>query len=431
MKRDLINQLTIWKSDPLRMPLILRGARQVGKSWLVKEFSAQFTHFIELNFDEDEDARILFSGKLDVEKLLEKIRFYSGKKIEYGKTLIFLDEIQECPAALKALRYFKENCAGLHIIAAGSLLDFLLEEMGMPVGRVQFLYCRPLSFGEYLTAIERNDLREYIQSPEMDLSIHGQMLELLKTYMWVGGMPAVVDAWIKYSDENQCRSLQDRILIAYRQDFLKYAKKNQTKHVETVFLSVPYQLGNKFKYKLAGEGVKSATLRSALSLLSMAGIIHPCYHSSGQGQPLSAGQNRNRFKTFFFDIGLAQRLMGLDLKDWVTTPLDVKYMGSIAEQLVAQEYIAYSNPEKPCELYYWHRESPGSNAEVDFLFLKNNSIVPVEVKSGVKGGMKSLNQFLGSHPHSKYGLKISQGTRHQSSTLQEISLYGLEAWMKS
>ncbi|MEE9451881.1 MAG: ATP-binding protein, partial [Gammaproteobacteria bacterium] len=371
------------------------------------------------------------TGKLDTQQILEKIRLYTGKKIEYGKTLLFLDEIQECPLALKMLRYFKERCPELHVIAAGSLLDFLLEKISMPVGRVQFLYCYPLSFGEFLTASDRSDLREYIRSEDIDPSIHIRLLELLKTYMWLGGMPAVVDAWLKLADAEKCCSLQDRIITAYQQDFLKYAKKNQIRNVESVFLSIPKQLGNKFKYTSVDNTGKSQSLKNALSLLFMAGISYPCFHSSGQGHPLGANKNEKRFKVFFFDVGLAQRIMGLTLKDWVTAPIDVKYLGAVAEQLIAQEYIAYSNPEKPYELYYWHREEAGSNAEVDFLFLKDKLIIPVEVKSGVKGGMKSIKQFLNTHPHSKYGLKISQGIKQQNQHMQEISLYGLEAWLKS
>jgi predicted AAA+ superfamily ATPase len=214
--------------------------------------------------------------------------------------------------------------------------------------------------------------------------------------------------------------------------FFKVCQKNQIEKVESTFLSIPKQLGNKFKYKTVDDSIKSQTLKSALSLLSTAGIAHLCYHTSGQGLPLGAGRNDKRFKVFFFDIGLAQRLMGLDLKSWITKPIDVKNLGAIAEQLIAQEYIAYSNPEAPCKLYYWRREDKNSNAEVDFLFLKNNLITPTEVKSGVKGGMKSIKQFINTHPHSTYGVKISQGIKQENTGhLKEISLYGLEAWLTS
>jgi predicted AAA+ superfamily ATPase len=430
MKRDLMSSLLTWKTDPLRVPLILRGARQVGKSWIVRAFGESFDSFIELNFDEDEEVHSLFSGRIDIDLLLQKIQFYTGKKVEPGRTLLFLDEIQECPQALKTLRYFKEKCPELHVISAGSLLDFVLEKVGLPVGRVQFLYLFPLSCVEFLSVSGKADLREYIQSQEFsDEAIHNVLLEQLKTYMWLGGMPAVVDAWLTFKDAAKCQSLQDRIITAYQQDFSKYAEKKQIHNVEMVFANIPHQIGKKFQYKSINENVRSTSLRSALSLLVTAGVACECFHTAAQGLPLAAGKNEKRFKVFLFDIGLAQRMMGLSLKDWVTRPIDVKYLGGIAEQFVAQEYIAYSSPEKPYELYYWHREEKSSNAEVDFVFLKSGTIVPVEVKSGTKGGMKSLRQFIETHSTTSYGLKISQSLRHASPALQEIAFYDLKGWL--
>lgn len=430
MKRDLLKQLLSWKTDPLRMPLIIRGARQVGKSWLVREFGKTFENFIELNFDEDENTKAFFESQLSLQDILDRIQFYTGKKIENGKTLLFLDEIQECPRALKMLRYFKEKIPELHVIVAGSLLDFLLDKEGLPVGRVQFLFLYPLSFGEFLDASGRSDLREYIHSTIKDPSIHSLLLELLKIYMWLGGLPAVVHAWITYRDAEKCQALQDSIMIAYNQDFHKYARKNQIPSVEKVFLSIPQQLGNKFKYKHVDHETKSNTIKNALELLIKAGIAYPSYHTGGQGIPLGANKDEKKYKVFFFDMGLAQRILGLRLRDWVIMPVDVQHMGSIAEQFVAQEYIAYSPPTKPSELFYWQREEQGSNAEIDFLWVKNNMIIPVEVKSGVKGGMKSMLAFLNSHPHSTMGLKISQKMPSLHGNIQEICLYEIEAWLK-
>ena len=429
MERDLSPYLHEWKSDPLRVPLILRGARQVGKSWIVRQFGQSFDSFVELNFDEDEELHSLFNARIDIDLLLQKIQFYTGSKIEPGKTLLFLDEIQECPKALKTLRYFKEKCPALHVIAAGSLIDFELENVGLPVGRVQFLYLYPLSFVEFLSVSGKIELREYIKSHKLsDEAIHKLLLEEIKTYMWLGGMPAVVDAWLTLKDPVKCQALQDRIITAYRQDFSKYAKRNQIANVEMVFANIPNQIGKKFQYKNIDDGVRSSSLKSALSLLVKAGVAYECFHTSAQGLPLAAGKNEKRFKVYMFDIGLAQRMMGLSLKEWVTKSLDIKYIGGVAEQFVAQEYVAYCPPEKPHELYYWHREEKSSNAEVDFIFLKDGQIIPVEVKSGTKGGMKSLRQFLAMHEATPYGLKISQSLRNTSSNLQEIAFYDLKEW---
>lgn len=428
--RDLYNYLLKWRSDSLRMPLILRGARQVGKSWLVNQFGKTFDCYIELNFDWDEGASSLFDGNLEIHHIVENIQFYANKRIVPGKTLIFFDEIQECPRALKTLRYFKEKMPELHVIAAGSLLDFTLEKIGVPVGRVQFLYLYPLSFVEFLNANQRSDLREYIETNKtIEPAIHKILLELLKTYMWLGGMPAVVDAWLRTRDPIGCQSLQDRLISAYRQDFQKYAKKTQIDNVDKVFASVQQQLGKKFKYSDVDPEVKSHSLKNALSLLIKAGVAYPCYHTSAQGLPLAAGMNEKRFKVFFFDIGLAQRMAGLSLKNWVISPLDVKYLGAVTEQLIAQEYIAYLNPEKNPELYYWHRETSASNAEIDFIFEKMGNIIPVEVKAAVKGGMKSLKSYQQSHPNTPYGLKISQNIKAEHGDVKEISLYALRAWL--
>lgn len=426
----MLDLLTIWREDPERMPLIIRGARQVGKSWLVNSFAKSFENFIELNFDLDESACQLFAGQLTVQNILDKITMFAAKPIEPGKTLLFFDEIQECPRAIKMLRYFKEQLPQLHVIAAGSLLDFMLDQVGLPVGRVQFLYLNPLSFGEYLTAIGRDELRQGIKRQLIDQALHEVLCEEVKNYMWLGGMPAVVHSWIKFRDPMRCQSLQDRLLVAYQQDFHKYAKQNQIDNVDQVFFSIPRQLGKKFKYKDVNEHIKSSSLKSALMLLAKAGVAKICYHSNAQGLPLSAGRNSQRFKVYFFDIGLAQRLMQLNLKDWLTTPLDINYLGAIAEQLVAQEYLAHSSPELPTDLYYWHREGGTSNAEVDFLFVKDGKIIPAEVKSGTKGGMKSLNRFLETHTNTAYALKISQNLMAQHGDLHELSLYGIEAWLK-
>ncbi|MBU0456134.1 MAG: DUF4143 domain-containing protein [Pseudomonadota bacterium] len=430
MKRDALETLRAWKDGSLRKPLILRGARQIGKTWIVKELGKQFENFVAIDFEKEKSACNLFKENLVANELLLKIGIYTKNKIVPGKTLLFLDEIQACERAILALRYFYEEIPELHIIAAGSLLDFAIEKIGIPVGRVQFLYLYPLSFGEFLTACDRQDLRDYVKQQNIDETIHKLIMKELKIYLWLGGMPAVIDYWIQYRDIIGCQTLQDEILEAYKQDFSKYAKKKQIEHIDKVFQSIAVQLGNKFKYVHVDRDIKSTVLKEALSLLVKANVAHLCYHTSGQEQPLGASRNDNMFKAYFLDIGLAQRLLNLSLSDWFLEPLEIKTLGNMAEQFIAQELLAYaSNRIKP-QLYYWHREAKNSNAEIDFVTVKNNQIIPIEVKAGATGTLRSLSSFLSSHTKSPYGLKIS--AHHSFGKMDHvfhIPLYGLEAWL--
>lgn len=430
MKRDLLKSLLEWKNHPLRKPLILRGARQVGKTWLVQELGKSFQNIITLNFEKQRSAGELFQGDLNIQKLIENLKIYCGENIVPGFTLLFFDEIQECEAAIVALRYFKEELPELHVISAGSLLDFTLEKIGVPVGRVQFMYLHPLSFGEFLTALDRSDLREYIYQEKIENIIHEKLLEHVKTYFWLGGMPAVVEAWLEQKNPLLCQELQDEIILSYRQDFSKYAKTHQIEKVDKLFAMIPKLLGQKFVFNKVDPDLRSNALKEALLNLEKAGVAHIVYHSSAQGFPLSATQNEKRFKVYFFDIGLAQRVLGIQLKEWLLMPLEVTYLGAMAEQFVAQEYIAYTAIKSPGELFYWHREDKQSNAEVDFLFVTDHQIVPVEVKSSSTGRLRSLHAFLTTHPHSKEALKICEYNFSLHNDIRTIPFYGIEAWLK-
>ncbi len=430
MKRDIETELVAWINHPLRKPLILRGARQVGKSWLAKSLANHFEHFIEINFDKDKSAALLFEGDVNIAQLLERIEIYKKVQIIPGKTLIFLDEIQECEAAFKTLRYFKEEMPELHVIAAGSLLDFTIEKIGVPVGRVQFMYIHPLNFGEYLTAMGESKLRGHISCSPIHEVFHQQLLMHLKYYFWLGGLPAVVLAWRDHKRADYCQQVQDEIIQAYRDDFEKYARKNQIFSVEKIFSAIPLFIGQKFKYASVDPESRSTILKDALLKLQNAGIAHITYHSSGQGLPLAATQDDKRFKVYFFDIGLAQRMLRLNLSDWLLTPLEVRHMGAICEQFVAQEYVAYTSITESPRLYYWHREARNSNAEVDFLFTLNGKVIPTEVKSGKTGSLKSLHYFLESHPNSNFGIKLSELSYHKNATLVTVPFYAIEALLR-
>jgi predicted AAA+ superfamily ATPase len=433
MKRLAFNNLQEWKQSERRKPLLLRGARQVGKSWLAKQLGQEFEHFAAFNFEKEPALKAFFTDNLDPHQLCEKLALHSQQVIQPGKSLLFFDEIQACPQAITALRYFKEDYPQLHVIAAGSLVDFALEEVGMPVGRLQFLYIYPLSFNEFLSVQDRDDLIDYINKQDISEPIHTQLLEHVKTYFWLGGMPEVVGTWLTTRDAYACQDIQQDILTTYQQDFSKYAKQKDLPYLEKVFHKIPEQLGNKFKYVNIDPEARSVNVKNALSLLCKAGIAHRVQHSSGQGLPLTASTKDTIFKVFLFDIGLAQNLLGLKLDQWLGAKLDVKHLGGIAEQFVAQEYIAYSPQTLPAKLFYWQREAKTSNAEIDFIFLKQQTIVPVEVKSGKGGTLKSMALFLQEHPHSEQGLRVSElnfsfDAQHR---IESVPFYGINSWLKS
>lgn len=431
MYRECLKELEAWRTSPARKPLLLRGARQVGKSWLAREFAKQFKCFIEINFEKKPDAKQFFADNLELPELLEKLELYTNKKIVPDETLFFFDEIQECPRAIIALRYFKEERPDLFVMAAGSLIDFTLEEIGMPVGRIQFLYLYPLSFREFLIAQDRTDLCDYIAKQKIDPVFHQQLLEQVKTYFWLGGMPAVVELWLKERNPALCQQVQEEIITSYKQDFSRYKHPAKIEHLDRIFEAIPKQLGKKFKYVNVSNEVRSNEFKKALDALCKAGIAYQVYHSSAQGFPLSATQKDNHFKVFFFDIGLAQRILHLEIKQWLLTTLEVQHIGATAEQFVAQEYIAYTATTAPANIFYWHREQRTSNAEVDFIFVKNEKIIPVEVKAGTTGTLRSLQLFLQEHPNSPYGLRISEKNFSQDNKIESIPLYGIETWLKN
>jgi hypothetical protein len=243
-------------------------------------------------------------------------------------------------------------------------------------------------------------------------------------------MPAVINAWLTYKDASLCQELQDRIIYSYQQDFYKYARKHQVDYMIQVFNAIPMNIGKKFKMSRVDNTVKAGALKQALLLLVKAGIAYQCFHSAGHSTLLGAEQEDSKFKVFFFDIGLMQRMLGLDLKQWSINAMTLPALGGITEQLIAQEAIAYAHSTAPHPLFYWHREAKSSNAEVDFLFLKKGQVYPVEIKSNMQGGMRSLHRFLETHPQPLTGLKISDFGYAQQAHLEEIPLYGLEGWLK-
>lgn len=433
MNRLINYYLRQWKHSIHRKALLIRGARQVGKTYAVRDFGKSFDGYVEINLEKQREAHQIFQGDLNPKEMLQKLSLVVDQKIIPGQTLLFLDEIQIVPRALTALRYFYEEMPELHIIAAGSLLDFAVEKEGIPVGRVQSLYMYPLSFIEFLAAMDKKLLVEEIYShtldSEMSVPVHKKLLKLVAEYLVLGGMPEVVQCWKSVQDAKECTALQNTILDTYQQDFGKYAKARQIDFLEILFREVPRQLGHRFKYSTIGNDFRKRDLAPALKLLETAGLVHPVYHSSGQGIPIGAQSDPEDFKTIFLDIGLSQALLGLDLAQWFLDPLgELVNKGPLIESFVGQELLAYGNPHKNEQLYYWHRETRTSQAEIDYAIQCGQVILPIEVKGGSGNSLKSLHIFLETHSHSPYGIRFST---HNYSRYEKVHSYPLYAVIKA
>ena len=406
----------------------------MGKSYLAREFGREFESFVEINFEFSPQLCATFEKDLDPKRIVRDLSLFTGKEIVPGKTLLFLDEIQECPHCLKSLRYFYEKLPELHVIAAGSLIDFILEEIGLPVGRIKPLYLYPLSFMEFLEAMGQRLLRQEIDSidqiKELPLILHNKLMDLLGEYLAVGGMPEAVQEWVNSGNIKHCSTIHQTLVDTYRQDFSKYARKSEQKYVDIVFNSIPRLLGKKFVYSSVSPELRTRELRPALDLLVKAGVAHVVYHSSSNGVPLGAEVNPSICKVIFLDIALAQSLLGLDQGQWILKPAEsIVNRGQITEAFVGQELLAYSSPFRKRSLHYWLREKSGSRAEVDYVSEWKGKVVPVEVKSGKAGTLKSLNFFLQTKNTTPFGLQFSPNgySINLERRIVSVPLYGISA----
>jgi len=427
LKRTIERELEAWKTSEKRKALLVRGARQVGKTWSIRNLGRSFDTFLEFNFEEDPDLKGFFSGSLDPHFLCERLSAYSGTSITAGTTLLFLDEIQACPSALKALRFFHEKMPELHVVAAGSLLEFALEEISsFGVGRIEYRHMYPLSVREFMRACGHEGTLDLVCRERTGGGtdpLHGQLVELTRTYMLIGGFPEIVQHYVNTRDLPGCMALLDDLITTLRSDFAKYRKRVPTSRLNTVFESVAAQAGSKFMYSHVPGGLRSEQIRNAVELLVLAGLVYRIPHSSAQGIPLGAQANHRRFKMMPCDVGLYQRLCGMELSDEITRDNEaVVNSGPAAELLVGTELIASRSPRMKPELFYWHRESRNSNAEVDYVVQAGRDIVPVEVKAGKRGTMRSLRIFLDSHA-AAYGIRTSLEPFGKYDDIRVIPLY--------
>lgn len=407
LPREIDKYLQNWKDDPNHKPLLVRGARQVGKSRAIRHLGESFPHYIEVNLEKRQELKSLFEESSDVKDLSQKLGILFKQPIIPGKTLLFLDEIQSCAAAIKSLWFFKEDFPELHVVAAGSLLEFALKDISsFGVGRVRSIFMYPLSFDEFLIAQDKADWVKAKKdaSPEHPLffALHTELAQQYRIFLMVGGMPASVLKWIETHDYKKCMYEQNDIQQTYYDDFAKYGSKISPQLLRNTLQSVIQQIGDKFVYNRVEGEYRAAEVKKALELLCNAGIVKQVSHTSANGLPLGAQGNANFRKYIYLDSGLLLRVLDMELGG--TQQLSEKILagaadelvnkGGLAEMEVGLEMLKYSSPLLSQDLYYWENTDRGTSSEVDYVVSKNLEILPIEVKSGTSGKMKSLRYFL-------------------------------------
>ena len=406
ISRSIDKTLEEWKESTTHKPLLLRGARQVGKSSAVRHLGTQFKYFAEVNFESAKSIATFFKGDLDVKLISSKISNYIQVPIIPGQTLLFLDEIQACPEAIMALRFFKEDYPELHVIAAGSLLEFALQSLPtFGVGRIHSVFMYPMTFDEFLVAMDMGGLlamrREATVTHPLDAPFHDKLVNLFRTYLMVGGMPEAVATWRETTDFLKCQQVHQDIILTYEDDFNKYGRRVNPELLRLTLHGVCHQIGQKLTFSRISEGHRSAQIREALNLLTLAGLVIPVVATSANGVPLDAESDEKRAKYLFLDSGLLLAILHLDgqlghdlIKLIMTaTPQDLINKGSITEMVAGLEISRYKSPVMRPRLFYWEKTG-NSIAEIDYLSIRSMKVLPIEIKAGTQGGMKSLWIFM-------------------------------------
>lgn len=395
MKRNFTEKLKDWNNMSVRKPLIIRGMRQTGKTWCVRDFAKTFYQdtFLEVNFEFSRQWHSVFERDLNPKRICEELELISGIPIKGGKTLLFFDEIQLCPRALASLRFFYEKMPEVPVIAAGSLLDFALEEIQFPVGRVKFAELHPMSFAEYIAA-SGNDLLAAVVSgvpKELSDSVHAKLLEELRLYSIVGGLPECVKTRIEGGSLLDVRSVQNDLIIAFEQDFAKYPKHMDATILRDVWRNAYMSVSRQISYAALSREHTGVTNKKAIELLEKARLVKLSRAVASATLPFDLNATP-RIKPFAGDIGLYQAMSGRPADEVLReTDLLATYNGALAEQFVAQELAASLGGSEP---HWWKRDAKNAQAEVDFMVAVGGKVQPIEVKSGAAGRLKSLHQLL-------------------------------------
>lgn len=396
MKRNAISELIRWKNSTERKPMVLKGARQVGKTWLMKEFGQNYyDNFVYFNFDEEDEMKSIFETNKNPHRIIELLSMICGEKIEPEKTLIIFDEIQECPEALNTLKYFKEKANEYHVIAAGSLLGTLLAKpKSYPVGMVNLLDVYPLTFDEFLEAAD-SGLYAYYENIEKDQQIeeifHNRLLEAYNYYLIIGGMPECVSSWIKYKDPAKVAQIQRELIEVYENDFSKHNGKVNSGRILMVFRSIVAQLAKpneKFMYGAVREGGRARDFEEAIEWLVSAGMLNRVYNVSKMEHPLSAFDKLDQFKLFVFDTGLLKHMAGID-NAAILLKTDYQFKGPLTENYVLQQFRGQFEVEPR---YYSDK-----NSEIDFVLQNGMEIIPIEAKGGEDKSAPSFKKNVTDH----------------------------------
>jgi uncharacterized protein len=430
IEREIDKVLIEWKNKSDRKLLLLRGARQVGKSTAVQELSKYFENYVEINFESQLEVHQFFKGNLNPDSICENLSLYFNTPIIPGKTLLFFDEIQSCLPAISSLRFFYEKLPTLHLISAGSLLEFALEQLpSFGVGRVRSVFMYPLSFDEFLGSLGEQKLVELKRKSNsknpLPLPFHHKLIDYFKKFLIIGGMPEAVSVYASGGSFLDVQSILDDLLISIKADFAKYKQKVPSTRITEVFESIIHQNGGKFIYTKAATQTSLSQIKGAVQLLFMAGLVIPITHSSANGVPLGAEIDEKKRKYILFDTGLYQRFLDLNAGQILAQDdFDSINKGAIAEMYVGLEYLKYGSPFQHENLYYWHRENANSNAEVDYVISQNQQVIPIEIKASKKGAMQSLFQFM-KEKNSPKGIRISLENFTEIPPIEVTPLYAI------
>ncbi len=435
IERDIDKQLIEWKNSANHKPLILRGVRQCGKTSAVRNFSKQFACYFEINLDKNKKYLSLFDDDLNIENIIQRLELEFSKKVVPGNTLIFIDEIQESPRAITALRYFYEDAKDIHVIAAGSLLEFVLsgnDAIDFPVGRVRSLFMYPFSFLEYLNAMGLKSLSDYLS--EYDFSdknyMHDKLIEEYKKFLIVGGMPEAVLEYLNTKSLFAVAQIHKDIIINFLDDFNKYSKTIDAQVIRNVFSYCLHNVCCQIKSSSAINGVSAYIFDECLKLLNRAGLVHIVKASSCETIPLEASSKNANKKILIFDTGVYLTYSGLNIGDiFSSTAFDNLNKGEVVEMQTGLELVKYSDNYATSKLYYWYRS--GANAEIDYVINNNSMILPIEVKASSKGSMQSLHQFLNIFTSVKFGFRISLENFNTYKNIRVFPVYAINLIYKS